>query len=205
MKYSLLIFSIFYCNLVFSNTRHIIYDSLNYPLQYCDHYVLTSVNNYHEGVTTGYIIPQQDFLGTNHYLRKTPYSSLYQAGVFEIVSSENKKCKNNIYSNETFYLIFKNSTLSKSQYLAVSEQNYYYLSDSQKNKFSFYAPSPSLLNRVFLNYQDNLRNNNFIDCYGEYWCKTSPFVTGSISVRLTPVSLTQYSKARQLVYTIIIP
>jgi len=156
-------------------------------------------------VTTGYIIPQQDFLGTNHYLRKTPYSSLYQAGVFEIVSSENKKCKNNIYSNETFYLIFKNSTLSKSQYLAVSEQNYYYLSDSQKNKFSFYAPSPSLLNRVFLNYQDNLRNNNFIDCYGEYWCKTSPFVTGSISVRLTPVSLTQYSKARQLVYTIIIP
>jgi hypothetical protein len=118
MKYLVFIISIFFCHLGFSNTKQIIYDSLNYPLQYCHHYILSSIKNYQEGVTSGFIIPQQEFLGSKYYLRRTPYSSSYNVGIFEIVSTEKNNCKKNIHQDETFYIIFKNINITKPQYLS---------------------------------------------------------------------------------------
>ncbi|WP_338637580.1 hypothetical protein [Spirobacillus cienkowskii] len=198
MKYSLFIISIFFCNLGFSKTM--IYDSLKYPLEFCSHYILASVNGYIQNSQSDLIIPEKEFLGENFYLRKTHYGSYYSLGIVEISTNDKNKCKKNIYTNDPFYIIFKNQIFAKKKYLSISDQNYYYLSENPEKMFTFFMAEKQFENKgtaVYLNYKDNLDNNNFINCVNDYWCRTSPQISALLSLRLIRVSVAKYEKAKE--------
>ncbi|WGL59603.1 hypothetical protein QEJ31_13815 [Pigmentibacter sp. JX0631] len=197
MNYFILFLTVFF----FSNNiyaQSIIRDTFQYPIKYCQDYVLAIPNFTDQQKSNGIIIRNESFLSNSPYLKITPYLSKVNLGFFNLEPINQNLCKGEVHENEPFLIKFINTNNSEKNYLTFQNNSFQFAQKNTQNLQNFIFKFKELTNNNSDNYYSlyfngEIGRKNFLycdiiqGCYGK--------MEESFPIKLLPVVYATYEKA----------
>ncbi|MGY3804315.1 hypothetical protein ACWNT8_09660 [Pigmentibacter ruber] len=197
MKY----FIVFLTTIFFSKFLYaqvLLHDAFQYPIKYCQDYVLAIPNFLDQEKSNGFIIRYDSILSNSPYLKISPYLSSVNLGFFNLEPIDKNLCKENLQENAPFLIKFIKTADTEKNYLTF-----------QNNSFQFIQKKGQLLNNFIFKFKEIKQYNSerYYSLYTEdengkknyLYCDIIQGCYGknseSFPVKLLPVVRSTYEKA----------
>ena len=181
-----------------------IFNSLGYPVKYCDKFIF-STNRVNSNENKTGIIKATDTLFSNKYYLKEYFSqSTIANAIFTILPEKLENCGKYIYTEDLFYIKYLNNDFSNKNYLKNDGNGNYLLEEKgftpkdYENYLFSLRSTDNFIRPDNYSYVLNQRiNNNFsiLHCDRSDWCSAKNIFENFI-LKLSPVVDRTYEKSK---------